>query len=122
MRFIGGCDFKGSASRVPVGGLNSHVGQGMIMRPASPVDRSFRHGAKVLPRLQPKPKDRREVPIPVELRESLCEVFELIRKAKNDPDIVLDYDDAIQTGAVSGGRYGKDARPYVLTYYPEGDP
>jgi hypothetical protein len=45
--------------------------------------------------LQLKPKDRRKVPIPAELRESLREVFELIQQAKYDPDIVLDYDDAL---------------------------
>jgi hypothetical protein len=61
------------------------------------------------------------VPIPAELRNSLREVFALIQQAKNDPDIRLDYDDAIQVGAVCGGRYGKKPRPYVLTYYPEGD-
>src|SRR5437879_1131098 len=72
-------------------------------------------------RLQPKPKDRRKVAIPAELQDSLQKVFELIQQAKNDPDIVLDYDDAIQVGAVCGGRYGKEPRPYVLTYYPEGD-
>jgi hypothetical protein len=71
--------------------------------------------------LQPKLKDRRKVPIPAELRESMHEVFGLIQQEKNDPDIVLDYDDAIQVGAVCGGRYGKKPRPYVLTYYPEGD-
>jgi hypothetical protein len=80
-----------------------------------------RNGAYVLRRLQPIPKDRRKVPIPPELRESLREVFELIQEAKNDPDIVLDYGDAIQVGAVCGGRYGKKPRPYVLTYYPEGE-
>lgn len=72
-------------------------------------------------RLQPKPKDRRKVPIPAELRDSLREVLELIQQAKHDPDIRLDYDDAIQVGAVCGGRYGKKPRTYVLTYYPEGD-
>lgn len=60
-------------------------------------------------RLQPRPKERRKVAIPAELRESLREVFELIRRAKTDPDIVLDYDDAIQVGAVCGGRYGEKA-------------
>ena len=78
-------------------------------------------GAKFVRRLQPKPKDRRKVPIPAELRESLHEVFELIQRAKSDPDIVLDYDDATQVGAVCGGRCGKKPRPYILTYYPEGD-
>jgi hypothetical protein len=71
--------------------------------------------------LQPKTKDRRKVPIPAELRDSLREVFELIQQAKHDPDIRLDYDDAIQVGAVFGGRYGKKPRSYVLTFYPEGD-
>jgi hypothetical protein len=77
-----------------------------------------RNGAKVLRRLLPKPKDRRKVPVPAELRESLHEVFELIQQ---DSHIRLDYDDAIQVGAVCGGRYGKKPRSYVLTYYPEGD-
>lgn len=72
-------------------------------------------------KLHPKPKDRRKVAIPFELRESLHEVYELICEAKRDPDINLDFDDAIQVGAVCGGRYGKKPRPYVLTYYPEGD-
>ena len=70
---------------------------------------------------QPKPMQRRKVPIPAELRDSLREVFELIQQAKHDPDIVLDYDDAIQVGAVCGGRCGKERRPYVLTYFPEGE-
>jgi hypothetical protein len=72
-------------------------------------------------RLQSKLKERRKVPIPLEFRDSLREVFELIQAAKNDPDIRLDYDDAIQVGAVCGGCYGKNPRPYVLTYYPTGD-
>lgn len=59
--------------------------------------------------------------IPQELRDSLHDVFELIQQAKNDPSINLDYDDAIQVGAVCGGRYGKKPRVYVLTYFPEGD-
>lgn len=72
-------------------------------------------------RLRPTQKERRKVAIPDELRDSLREVFELIEQAKNDPDIVLGFDDAIQVGAVCGGRYGKKSRPYVITYYPEGD-
>ena len=71
-------------------------------------------------RLQPKDKDRRNVPVPPELRESLREVHELIQEAKRDPDIELGYDDAIQVGAVCGGRFGTKRRPFVLTYYPEG--
>jgi len=72
-------------------------------------------------RFLPKPKERCKVQIPAELRDSLPEVFELIQQAKHDLDIVLDYDDAIQIGAVCGGRYGKKARRYVLTYFPEGE-
>jgi hypothetical protein len=72
-------------------------------------------------RFLPKPKERRKVAIPADLRDSLREVFELIQQAKHDPDIELDHDDAIQVGAVCGGRYGKKPRPYVLTYYPEGE-
>ena len=73
-------------------------------------------------KLHPRPKDRRKAPIPDELRESLREVLELIRQAKRDPEVDLDYDDAIQVGgAICGGRYGDKRRPYVLTYYPEGN-
>ena len=72
---------------------------------------------------QVKAKDRRKVSIPDELRESMCEVHELIREAKRNQDILLNYDDAIQVGdgAICGGRYGKKPRPYLLTYYPKGD-
>src|SRR5436190_18463722 len=73
-------------------------------------------------KLQPRPKDRRKVPVPDELRQSLREVFDLIRQAKHDPNIRLDYGDAIQVGAVCGGKYGSKDRPYVLTYFPEGNP
>ncbi len=59
------------------------------------------------------------MPIPGELRDSLREVFELIQQARHDPDLILDFDDAIQVGAVCGGRYGSKQRPFVLTYYPE---
>jgi|GEM_PF-1936219 len=73
-------------------------------------------------REEPRPKDRRKVSIPAELRDSLREVYELIREAKNDPDINLDFDDAIQVGPLCGGRCGKKPRPYMLTYFPTGDP
>ena len=72
-------------------------------------------------RLLAREKIRLKVSIPAELRESLREAFDLIQQSRNDPDIVLGHDDAIQVGAVCGGRYGKKTRPYVLTYYPEGD-
>jgi hypothetical protein len=72
-------------------------------------------------RAQPRPKERRRVPVPAELRDSLRAAWDLIQQARRDPDIVLDYDDAIQVGAVCGGRTGKPPRPYVFTYYPDGD-
>jgi hypothetical protein len=87
---------------------------------AAELDCSSAEGFE-LRQLQPREKDRRKVPVPPELRESLFEVHGLIRQAKHDPDIVLDYDDAIQVGAVCGGMYGKKPRPFVLTYFPEGD-
>lgn len=71
--------------------------------------------------LKPRPKERRKVLIPQELRESLHEVFDLIQQAKHDPDIRLNYDDAIQVGAVCGGKVGSKQRPYDLTYYPGED-
>jgi len=72
-------------------------------------------------RFQPHPKDRRKVQIPADLRESLREVYDLIREAKNDADIALDCDDAIQVGGVCGGRCRHKPRPYVLTYFPKDD-
>jgi hypothetical protein len=92
----------------------------MYLGPVGLITCSAAEGFRVR-RLEPKDKVRRKVPIPAELRESLLEVHELIQQAKHDPDIVLDYDDAIQVGAVCGGRYGKKPRPFVLTYFPEGD-
>lgn len=72
-------------------------------------------------RLQPKVKERREISIPAELRESLRDILETIHAAKHDPDINIDYGDALQTKDLCGGRYGKGPRPYVFTYYPTGD-
>jgi hypothetical protein len=60
-------------------------------------------------RFLPKPKDRRKVPIPPELRESMREVFQLVEQAKYDRDIPIGYDDAIQIGAVCGGRCGTNS-------------
>lgn len=70
-------------------------------------------------RLLPQPKDRRKVPIPPDLRESLRQVHDLIEQAKHDPDIELGFDDAIQVGAVCGGKFGKKRRAFHLTYFPE---
>ena len=74
-------------------------------------------------RPQPRPKDRRPVPIPPELRAAVAEVHHLIRQARRDPDVDLSRDDAIQAGdgLVCGGRFGAKHRPYVLTDYPAGE-
>lgn len=72
-------------------------------------------------RLQPQPKDRRKVPIPSDLRDSMREAFEMIREAKRDPDVVIDFDDAIQVGSICGGKVGTKLRPFEFTYYPEDD-
>lgn len=70
----------------------------------------------------PRPKDQRKVPIPDELRESLREVREVIDEAERDPDdMPIDFEDAIQVGAICGGRVGEDNRPFEFTYFPAGD-
>lgn len=70
-------------------------------------------------RLQPKPKERRKIPIPEELRNAMGEVFSLIKDAKRDSDVVLDFDDAIQIGPLCGGRYQKKPSRFEFRYYPE---
>jgi len=45
------------------------------------------------------------------------EVFRLIKEEKRDPDVVLNFDDAIQIGPLCGGRVGTERRPYQFTYY-----
>lgn len=67
-----------------------------------------------------KPKDRRKVAIPSDLRESLAEVVELLREAKRNGEPAIDYDDAIQIGSLCGGRVGSKMRPYVFSYTPAG--
>jgi hypothetical protein len=68
-----------------------------------------------------KPKQRKAVPIPDDLRASLLEVWQSIEDSERDPDMRVDYDDAIQVGNVSGGRTGESRRPFEFTYYPPDD-
>jgi hypothetical protein len=70
-------------------------------------------------RLQPKPKKRRKVPIPSDLREAMQEVLSLIKESKRDPDVNIDFDDAIQIGSLCGGRYQKKPNRFDFRYYPE---
>jgi hypothetical protein len=53
------------------------------------------------PRVQPK--DHRLVPIPHDLRDAMREVHRLLRDAESDPDIAVDYDDAIQVDGLCAG-------------------
>lgn len=70
-------------------------------------------------RPQPKEKERRRVEIPIDLRAALQEAHFLIAESKHDPDVRVDYDDAIQCGCLIGGRIGTGKRPFEFTYYPE---
>lgn len=72
-------------------------------------------------RLSIKRKDYRRVAIPEELRDAMRLAWEMIDQAEIDPDIGLDYDDAIQAPHLCGGRIRPGKRPFVFTYYPTGD-
>lgn len=63
-----------------------------------------------------------KVPVPAGLRDDLREIWDLIRRARRDPDIPLDFDDAIQVERTCGGRCPSDRKRFDLTYYPEGHP
>jgi hypothetical protein len=49
------------------------------------------------------------------------EVFQLIQNALADPEMDLDFDDAIQFEGICGGRDKNRKKPYDFTYYPPGD-
>ena len=72
-------------------------------------------------RIDVKPKERRKVTIPTELRESLNGVHYYIVESLRNGDLAVNYEDAIQVGAVCGGRVGTEDRPYVFTYHPSTD-
>jgi hypothetical protein len=47
-------------------------------------------------------------------------VYQLLQNAEDgDPDIAIDFDDAIQVTGLCGGRYLRGKRPFGFTYYPE---
>ena len=60
------------------------------------------------------------IEIPYELQISMQEIFQFLEDSKNDPDQYIDFDDAIQTENVSGGKIGDKKRPYHFTYYDGG--
>src|SRR5262249_36361480 len=72
-------------------------------------------------RLQPRAKERRKVPVPADLRRGMEEVFRLITEAQRDPDVALDFDDAIQVGPICGGRFHRKPSRYEFRYYPGGN-
>ena len=72
-------------------------------------------------RRQPREKESRRISIPDDLRASLAEVNSLIKQSKRDPDVRIDYDDAIQLENLVGGRVGEPKRPYEFTYNSGGD-
>lgn len=72
-------------------------------------------------RRQPRPKTNQATPIPDALRESMREVQQVIQESGRDPDVRIDFDDAIQTPDLCGGRIGSGNRPFKFTYYHAGD-
>ena len=71
-------------------------------------------------KLQPKPKERRRIPIPADLKDALTEALQLIKDSRCDPDVRVDFDDAIQIGGLCGGKVGEKRRPFEFSYYPPG--
>ena len=72
-------------------------------------------------RTQLHPKVRQPTPIPDDLRTALREALDIIHESERDPDVCVDYGDAIQTPCLCGGRVGTDKRPYEFTYYHGAD-
>jgi hypothetical protein len=72
-------------------------------------------------RLQPKAKERCSIAVPTDLREAMQEVLWLIKEAKRDLDVKIDFDDAIQVGHLCGGRYQKKPSRFNFIYHPEGN-
>jgi len=70
-------------------------------------------------KLQSKPKERRRLPVPLDLKEALTEAFHMIEDSRHDPDVRVDFDDAIQVGKLCGGKVGDKRRPFEFTYYPD---
>jgi hypothetical protein len=84
-----------------------------------PIRLSIGFPADKVRRLNVQPKEHRLVPIPDDLREGMLEVHQLLKEAEWNPEIDLDYDDAIQVNGLCGGRCLKGKRPFAFTFYPE---
>ena len=73
-------------------------------------------------RTRPQPKQRHRVPVPEELRRSMIEVRDILANHDRDPDdVMIGFDDAIQTEHLIGGMTGADPRPLEFTFHPPGD-
>ena len=60
-----------------------------------------------------------KVEVPDSLVRDMAEVCQYIQDSMNDPDVDLDFDDAIQFGALSGGRVDRDRDLYLFVYHHE---
>src|SRR5262245_25825164 len=49
----------------------------------------------------------------------MAEILQLIKEARRDPDVVLDFDDAIQVDPLCDGRYQRKPSRYELRYRPD---
>jgi hypothetical protein len=58
----------------------------------------------------------KSVPVPEELAVSLKELCEYLDEVESDPDVNLDFDDAIQIGSLCGGRISRKRAMYCFTY------
>ncbi len=68
-----------------------------------------------------KPKVARELPIPKDMHEAFAEACEFMSEMEQEPDIELDYGDAIQADGLVGGPVAPDSDEFLFTFYPDGD-
>jgi hypothetical protein len=57
------------------------------------------------------------VDVTPELRADMQSVCEYLDEVADDPDVDIDYDDAIQIGSLCGGRINRRKDLYLFTYY-----
>jgi hypothetical protein len=61
------------------------------------------------------------VEVPDELRQNMRDVCEYLDEVANDRDVDIDFDDAIQMGALCGGRFNRRKDLYNFSYYLAND-
>ncbi|MFO0816111.1 MAG: hypothetical protein U0796_23070 [Gemmatales bacterium] len=57
------------------------------------------------------------VTISEELKADMHDVCEFLGDNEGDPDVYIDYDDAIQIGSLCGGRINRRRNIFIFTYY-----